>query len=54
VVVNDIFVYKVSGEVMAKFCQNPDLCRKVKSIQISPIQQPDHVSMALTHKSLTI
>jgi hypothetical protein len=28
-------VFKVSGEVMAKFCQNPDLCRKVKSAQIS-------------------
>jgi hypothetical protein len=29
-------VYKVSGEVMAKFRQNPDLCRKIKSVQISP------------------
>jgi hypothetical protein len=48
------FIYKVSREVMAKFCQNTNLCRKVKSVQISPIQQPDQVWMALTHKSLTV
>jgi hypothetical protein len=30
------------------------LCQKVKSIQISPIQQPNQVSMVLTHKSLTV
>jgi hypothetical protein len=47
------FVYKVFGEVMTKFRQNHDLCRKVKYVQISPIQQPDQVSMALTRKSLT-
>jgi hypothetical protein len=29
------FVYKVSGEVMTKFCQNSDLCQKVRSVQIS-------------------
>jgi hypothetical protein len=29
--------FKVSGEVMANFFQNPDLCRKVKSAQISSI-----------------
>jgi hypothetical protein len=39
---------------MAKFHQNPDLCRKVKSVQISPIQQPGQVLMALTRKSLTV
>jgi hypothetical protein len=33
---------------MTKFCQNPDLCRKVKYAQIFPYQQPDQVSMALT------
>jgi hypothetical protein len=27
-----IFIYKVSGEVIAKFYQTPDLCRKVKSV----------------------
>jgi hypothetical protein len=48
------FVYKVSTEVIAKFCQNPDLCRKVKSVQISLSQQPSHVLIAITHKLLTI
>jgi intein-encoded DNA endonuclease-like protein len=48
------FVYKVSREVMAKFCQNPDLCGKVKSVQISPSQQPSHVLIAVTRKLLTI
>jgi hypothetical protein len=47
-------VYKVSGEVMAKFHQNPDLCRKVRYVQIFPYQQPGHVSMALTRKMLTV
>jgi hypothetical protein len=28
-------VFKVSGKVMAKFCQNPDLDRKVESTQNS-------------------
>jgi hypothetical protein len=41
------FVYKLSGELMAKFCQKHDLCQKVKSDQISPIQQPGQVLMAL-------
>jgi hypothetical protein len=40
------FVYKVSGEVIAKFYQNLDLCQKVKYVQISLIQQPNQVSMA--------
>jgi hypothetical protein len=48
------FVYKVSGEVMVKFCQNPDLYRKVKSAQISPIQPPGHSLIAVTLKPLTI
>jgi hypothetical protein len=48
------FIYKVSREVMAKFHQNPDLCRKVKSIHISPSQQPNHVLIAVTRKPLTI
>jgi hypothetical protein len=52
--VNGIFIYNISGEVMAKFCQNPDLCRKVKSVQISPIQQHDQVPMAIARKLLTI
>jgi hypothetical protein len=47
------FVYKVSTEVVAKFCQNPNLCQKFRYVQISPIQQPDQVSMALTPKSVT-
>jgi hypothetical protein len=34
VFVNDFFAYKVSREVMAKFRQNPDLCREVRSVQI--------------------
>jgi hypothetical protein len=48
------FIYKVFVDVAVKFCQNPDLCRKVKSVQISQIQQPDQVSMALTRMSLTV
>jgi hypothetical protein len=48
------FVYKVSGEVMAKFCQNPDLCQKVKSAQISLIQQPGHSPIAVTCNPLTV
>jgi hypothetical protein len=48
------FVYKVSGKVMKKFHQNPDFCRKVKSVQISASQQPGHVSIAVTRKPLTI
>jgi hypothetical protein len=48
------FVYKVSREAMAKFCQNPDLRRKVKSVQISLSQQPSHVLIAVTRKLLTI
>jgi hypothetical protein len=48
------FIYEVSGEVMAKFYQEPNLYRKVQSVQISPIQQSVQVLMALTHKSLTV
>jgi hypothetical protein len=48
------FIYKISGEVMAKFHQNPDLFRKDKSVQISPSQQPSHVLIAVTRKPLTI
>jgi hypothetical protein len=39
-----ILVFKVSGEIMTKFCQDTDLCQKVK---------PDRFSIALTHKSLS-
>jgi hypothetical protein len=48
------FIYKVSREVKAKFCQNPDLCRKLKSVQISPSQQPSHVLIAINSKLMTI
>jgi hypothetical protein len=39
---------------MAKFCQNPDLCRKVKSAQISLIQPPGHSLIAITRNPLTV
>jgi hypothetical protein len=39
---------------MAKFCQNPDLCRKVRSAQFSPIQPPGHSLIAVTRNSLTV
>jgi hypothetical protein len=39
---------------MAKFCQNPDLCRKVRSAQIFPIQQPGHSPIVVTHNPLTL
>jgi hypothetical protein len=39
---------------MVKFHQNPDLCQKVKAVQIFPIQQPGQLSMALTRKLLTV
>jgi hypothetical protein len=32
VFINGVFIYKISGEVMVKFYQNTDLCRKVKSV----------------------
>jgi hypothetical protein len=48
------FICKVSGEVMVKFYQNPDLCWKVRSAQISPIQQPGHSPIVVTHNPLTI
>jgi hypothetical protein len=48
------FVYKVSGEVMAKFYQNPDLCQNIKSAQISPIQPPGHSLIDITRIPLTV
>jgi hypothetical protein len=50
----EILVYKVPGEFMAKFCKNPNLCRKVKSAQISPIQQPSHSPIAVNRNPLTV
>jgi hypothetical protein len=47
-------VFKVFGEVMAKFFQNPDLYWKVKSAQISLIQQPGHSLIAVTCNLLTV
>jgi hypothetical protein len=47
-------VYKVSKEVMVKFWQNPDLCQKVKSTQISQIQQPGHSPIAVTRNPLIV
>jgi hypothetical protein len=37
-----------------KFRQDPNLCRKVESVQIFLIQQPGHFLIALTRKSLTV
>jgi hypothetical protein len=48
------FIYKISGEVTVKFHQNPDLCRKARFVQISPIQQTGHFLIAVTHNPLTI
>jgi hypothetical protein len=39
---------------MAKLCQNPDFYRKMSSAQVSPIQQPGHSPIAVTHKPLII
>jgi hypothetical protein len=39
---------------MAKFCQNADLCRKVKSAQFSLIQPPVHSLIAVTRNPLTV
>jgi hypothetical protein len=39
---------------MAKFYQNPYLCQKVKSVQISLIQQPGHFPIAITRNPLTV
>jgi hypothetical protein len=39
---------------MVKFCQNPNLCRKVKSAQFSPIQPPGHSLIVVTHNPLTV
>jgi hypothetical protein len=47
-------VVKVSGEIMAKFCQIPDLCRKVQSGQISDSSRPVGFPTVVTRKSPTI
>jgi hypothetical protein len=47
-------VFRVSGEVMAKFCQIPDLCRKVQFAQISDLARPVEFPTVITHQSLTI
>jgi hypothetical protein len=49
-----IFIFKVSGEVMAKFCQIPDLCRKVCSAQNSYSVTPVEFLTVVTHKSPTV
>jgi hypothetical protein len=39
---------------MAKFCQNPYLAGKVQSVQNFQFSKPVEVSIAVTHKSLTV
>jgi hypothetical protein len=39
---------------MAKFCQNSNLCQKVRYAQISLIQQPGYFPIAVTRKPLII
>jgi hypothetical protein len=48
------FIYKVSSEVMAKFHQNPDLCRNGESAQKFLIHRTGRVPATVTRKSLTI
>jgi hypothetical protein len=48
------FIYKVSGEVMAKFRQNLDLCQKVKSVQFFPNSENGHVPIVVTPKVLSV
>jgi hypothetical protein len=48
------FVFRVSREVMAKFCQIPDLCWKVWSIQNFRFSKSIKFLTAVTRKSLTI
>jgi hypothetical protein len=47
------FIYEVSGEVMVKFHQKPDLYRKVDLPEML-IQQSVEFPTVVTHKSLTI
>jgi hypothetical protein len=48
------FVYKVPRDVMVKFRRNPDLCQKIKYVQISPIQQTGHFLVAITRNALAV
>jgi hypothetical protein len=48
------FIYKVSGVVMAKFCQKPDSYRKVKTTQKVLSQQLVGFPTTVPHKSLTV
>jgi hypothetical protein len=50
----ETLVFKVSGEVMVKFHQNLDLCRKVQSAQNSRFSKPVEFLTVVTHKSLTV
>jgi hypothetical protein len=47
-------VFKVSGEVKAKFHQKPDLSRKVWSAQNFRFSKPVEFLTVVTHKSLTV
>jgi hypothetical protein len=50
----EFFVYNVSGEVMAKFCQDPELCQKVRPVHKFQFQQSNRFLIAITHKPLTV
>jgi hypothetical protein len=43
-------IYKVSEKVIAKLCQNPDLCHKVQSVQISADSATRPISDSLNSK----
>jgi hypothetical protein len=45
-----IFIYNVSEKVIAKLRQNPDLCHKVQSVQISPDSATRLISDSLNSK----
>jgi hypothetical protein len=47
-------VFKVCGEVMAKFCQNPNLCQKVQFVPNFWFSRPVKFLTVVTHKSPTI
>jgi hypothetical protein len=47
-------VFRVSREVMVKFRQIPDLCRKVQSAQISDSARPVELLAVVTHQSPTV
>jgi hypothetical protein len=49
-----IFMFKVSGIVMVKFCQIPDLCRKVQLAQISDSARLVEFLIIVTHKAPTV